>query len=265
MQIVEDEITYLECNPSGKNTLLLLHGFPDNAYIWSEIFDYFKKNATDFNCIAPFAPGTFKGQTYSLEKLRLHSYCNLISKIVGEKKNVVLIGHDMGGAYLKCLAYKIPQTKAMIYIDSLPFEIFLNRLKWPKQWIQSCYMLLFQIPIRPPKILSKHYFKLRSFMEYVTGTTNHTQLKMESETLNGLAFYRALSRDLFTKINLNGNISTTFLWGKGDRIISAPGNEELKKLNASLNYIGTGHWPMLSAPEQLAQKIIEIFRQNNKE
>ena len=107
---VENEQTTLECLRAGDGdtTLLFIHGWCINRDYWSQQIDFFKPN---YQVIAPDLPGFGKSVTHRKENT-METYGEDLAQLIDELelKNVILIGHSMGGNIMLEVALKRPNA-----------------------------------------------------------------------------------------------------------------------------------------------------------
>ena len=116
------EITYLK-EGKGAKTLLFLHGLSSNADAWSKNIEVLKENYT---CVAVDLPGHGKSSKPEVAYTPTF-FADIVSKFIKKKrlKNVVLVGHSMGGQASMKLALKHPDVvRKLVLIAPAGLEKF---------------------------------------------------------------------------------------------------------------------------------------------
>ena len=119
--------SYLLSEPTSapKDTIFLVHGFPDLSYGWRHQIPYFTE--LGYRVICPDMLGY--GQTssphaveeYTLKKLS-SDVNELARKYVGEKGQIILGGHDWGGALVWRVALWFPELIKGVFSICTPYH-----------------------------------------------------------------------------------------------------------------------------------------------
>ncbi|RME20578.1 MAG: alpha/beta fold hydrolase [Deltaproteobacteria bacterium] len=146
-----------EAGPVDGPPVVLLHGFPDCWITWR--FQLPALAAAGFRVIAPDLRGYGLSSRppavadYRVDAL-LQDLVALLDLAAGGRAHVV--GHDWGGALAWCLAMMHPATVDRLAILNAPHPgSFLRALRSPAQLRRSWYMLAFQVPVLPERILTR--------------------------------------------------------------------------------------------------------------
>ncbi|KAM0265202.1 hypothetical protein ACHAQJ_000355 [Trichoderma viride] len=119
--------SYILGEPQGPkvDTIVLVHGWPDMAFGWRCQIPYLM--SLGFQVVAPNLPG-FAG-TDAPQDLKEYSFKNvaadfaeLAREFVGEKGQIVLGGHDWGGAVIWRLAYYHPELIKAVFSVCTPLH-----------------------------------------------------------------------------------------------------------------------------------------------
>jgi pimeloyl-ACP methyl ester carboxylesterase len=141
----------LSCRASGdrgRQVLLFLHGFPEGAFVWDALLEYFSRPENGgYRCVAPNLRG-FERSSAPPEvsayrpKLLVQDIAALIAIETGGGQLAALVAHDWGGAVAWNLANQMPQLmKQLVIINSPHPGTFLRELKSsPAQQAASAYM-----------------------------------------------------------------------------------------------------------------------------
>ena len=63
----------VELKDNDRPILFCIHGFPDNAHVWSR---FLEEIGEDANYICPFAPGTRLGESFKRSDYSMNNYVN---------------------------------------------------------------------------------------------------------------------------------------------------------------------------------------------
>lgn len=129
---IDNKVEFLNSYPNLKNTknkekpiIFLIHGFGTDH----RCFRYLEHQIKNYNYYSFDLPGSAIGIKYSSNSLKISSMAKLIIKYIelNNLKNIVLIGHSMGGAICGIVASSIPKK-----INSLIMLSPLNKTSLPK-------------------------------------------------------------------------------------------------------------------------------------
>lgn len=141
----------LSCRAAGKRgrpVLVFLHGFPEAAFVWDELLEYFARPENGgYHCVAPNLRGFEQSSTPTdVSAYRpKHLVQDIAALIAAESPGgpiECLVAHDWGGAVAWNLANQQPQLIQRLAIVNSPHPgTFLRELKTnPKQQAASAYM-----------------------------------------------------------------------------------------------------------------------------
>ena len=140
--------------------MLFLHGFPEFWYSWRHQLRAF---ADDYYVVAPDMRGYNQSdkprgrRAYRLDVL-VEDVRALIEDLGYER--CVLVGHDWGGAVAWQFAYTYPEMLERLVVMNLPHPVrFYEGLSTLAQLRRSWYILFFQLPWLPEKVLSRRDFR----------------------------------------------------------------------------------------------------------
>lgn len=145
---------YLE---SGSGPLvLLIHGYPDNAYSWEHQIRFLSQQG--YRVIAPFTRG------YAPTKVDSNSFfdratlaLDMVSLLdnVSNGEDAYLVGQDWGAAISYGILGAFPERFKRAMIMAVPHPVEINRtLKTsPKHCVRSFHWFLYQLPLLPEFII----------------------------------------------------------------------------------------------------------------
>jgi len=100
----------------NSKTIVLVHGAWFDASGWDSVTPLLK--AKGFEVIAVNLPG-HGNDTTPFATINLQSYVDAVKNAIGDRTNVILVGHSMGGIVISQVAEAIPgQIKELIYLGA---------------------------------------------------------------------------------------------------------------------------------------------------
>jgi len=97
-------------------TIVLVHGAWSDASAWDLVTPALK--AKGYDVIVVNLPGHGKDNT-SFATITLQSYTDAVKKAIGNRKNILLVGHSMGGVVISQVAEEIPgQIRELVYLGA---------------------------------------------------------------------------------------------------------------------------------------------------
>ena len=103
-----------KANNKNSATIVLVHGAWSDATAWQAVLPLLK--AQGHEVIAVNLPGHGTDET-SFANISLQSYVDAVKNAIGDRKNVVLVGHSMAGLVISEVAEEIPgQIKELVYL-----------------------------------------------------------------------------------------------------------------------------------------------------
>jgi pimeloyl-ACP methyl ester carboxylesterase len=101
-------------NNKNSTTIVLVHGAWADATAWQAVTPLLK--AQGYEVIAVNLPGHGNDAT-SFANISLKSYVDVVKNAIGDRKNVILVGHSMAGLVISQVAEEIPgQIKELVYL-----------------------------------------------------------------------------------------------------------------------------------------------------
>jgi pimeloyl-ACP methyl ester carboxylesterase len=194
----------LSCRAAGQRgrpALVFLHGFPEAAFVWDELLEYF--GARGYRAVAPNLRGFEQSsQPQEVEQYRAkHIMMDIAALIAAEGSPLeCLIAHDWGGAIAWNIANQRPElTKRLMIVNSPHPGTFLRELqRSPKQQAASAYMN-FLIRDDAAKILAEDdyrrlfgFFRQHGGDKWLTDAVKQQYRDVWDASLQGgLNYYRA--------------------------------------------------------------------------
>lgn len=268
--------------PKDGELVLMLHGFPEFWYGFRHQINQLAE--AGYFVVVPDQRGYNKSdkpqevEAYTLNKLR--DDCEAFIDTFNREQAFV-IGHDWGGAVAWHLAATRPNRVKKLIAINIPHPADMPKmfLKQPTQVIRSAYMMFFQIPTVPEKVLATNRFQYLAKGLAITskeGAFAERDLKsyqsawMKPGAITGmLNWYRALLLQIkkgFKEIDLQVEVPTVILWGMQDQFLSKRLAKESAKRckNVKVVFISDAtHWVHHEQPEIINYLILTSL-QNEK-
>ena len=151
---------------AGRPLMVFLHGFPEAAFIWDELLEYFAQpEHGGYRCVAPNLRG-FEQSSSPTEvaaykaQLMIQDIQQLVATESADGKMATLVAHDWGGAFAWGYANAFPEQVGKLVIINSPHPgTFTRELRDnPAQQKASAYMNFLAQP-KAEELLSADDFK----------------------------------------------------------------------------------------------------------
>ncbi len=286
-QVLPHGIT-LSCRASGARDaplrVLLLHGFPEGAFVWDEVMQRVGGLA---RCVAP----NLRGYERSTAPAGIDAYRakHLVADIAALIDALgapidLLVAHDWGGAAAWSLAAQRPQSVRRLLIVNSPHPaIFLRELRDnPAQQAASAYMNFLCRPDAAARLADDDWARLWPFFTSMGGATWLNDALREQyralwrHGLEGpLNYYRAspLKPALTPADAIHGlafapefvtvRVPTTVLWGETDLALPPSLLDRLEAFVDPLDVhrvVGASHWIVHEQPALVASTIERLIK-----
>jgi len=257
-----------EGDPTGQ-PVLLLHGFPQSGASWDRVWPALAE--AGYRVMIPdqrgYSPGLrpARRSDYRLEEL--------VEDVVGLIDTPAhVVGHDWGAAVGWAVAIRRPELLRSLTAVSVPHPgAMAKALVTSRQALDSWYMLAFQLPLVPERLLlARDAALLRRVLlgtgldpastdEYVTRMREPGALTAALNWYRGLPFSRSPVRPVA--------VPTLYVWGERDFALNRKGAETtVDHVTGPYEFVslpGAGHWiPERHAPE-LLDPLLRHLRRNS--
>lgn len=255
--------------------VLLLHGFPEFWYSYRHQMQALAD--AGFRAIAPDLRGYNlsdkpKGASaYGVEKLA--DDVEGLLRALGHSR-VHLVGHDWGGYLAWYVAAHRPHLVSRLVILNGPHpKIMARELASPRQLAMSWYILFFQLPFLPEKLVAKR----ASLEKVLRGGDPAAQaafsdadidaytsaMQRPGATTAAINWYRAALRSPLRSLRMPKiQAPTLVLWGERDRFL---GLGQLRGLEREVSHLkvvrlpDAGHFVQQERPSEVSARIVEFF------
>lgn len=255
----------LSAGPEDGDPVVLLHGFPQFADIWSDLM--LSLAAAGFRTFAPDQ----RGYSTSARRSEIESYdvAHLASDVLGMADSLDvgsfhLIGHDWGGFLAWTLAAEHPdRVRTLSVLATAHVDAFLNAVREdPDQKARSQYIEFFKMPghVAESFLLADDAKRLRDVYQGKVSehqvSSNVRRLSEPRALTSVLNWYRALDLDMRVgKVR----VPTLYIWGNEDRSLgktAATGTAHFVDSPYQFEVLdGCGHWLLEEAPQKISTLI----------
>lgn len=282
------EHTYIETNgiklhvvqqgPEEGQLVILLHGFPEFWYGWSNQMSYLA--AKGFRVWAPDQRGyNLSDKPKKVNDYRMNQLSADVAGLIkaSGKEKVILVGHDWGGIVAWRVAREYPELLNKLMILNAPHELAMSNqlLTHPLQILKSSYIAFFQFRGLPEKIFGMSNWKVVEkalVSSSRKGTFNEEDLQnyrtawsQPGAMRSMINWYRALVSNYTSSDVPSRVIVPTFLiWGAKDQFLGP------ELANKSLEFCENGrgvllgeatHWVHHEEPERVNKLILDFIGQ----
>ena len=267
----------------GRARVLLLHGFPEAAFVWDEVMQRVAPHAV---CVAP----NLRGYVGSSAPADLSAYRakHLVADVVAAIEALgapldLLVAHDWGGALAWNLAAQRPDlVRRLLMINSPHPATFLRELRHnPQQQAASAYMSFLCRPDAARLLAEDDFRRLWPFLGEPAWLTPAVRDQYRQAWSNGgrgldgpLNYYRASplrpplsADDPLHRVELPDEavtvrVPTTLLWGERDKALLPALLEGLDRWVPQLRIERVpeaSHWIVHEQPGRVAELISALL------
>lgn len=268
------------CGPPGAPRVLLLHGFPEAAFVWDEVME---RLAAQVDCTAP----NLRGYAGSSAPAEIEAY--RARPLIGDLAALIellgapidlLVAHDWGGALAWGLAAQRPDLLKKLLIVNAPHPAtFLRELRDnPHQQQASAYMNFLCRPDAAALLAADDFGRLWPFFTnmgadaWLDEATRGSYRAVWRQGLEGpLNYYRASPLrpgDTVRTLALPAEavtvrVPTTVLWAEGDIALPPALLDGLDEFVPTLDVQrvpGATHWIVHEQPALVADTIRGLLK-----
>ena len=256
----------IDAGPADGPVVVLLHGFPESNTMYQPVIE--RLTAQGYRCLAPlqrgYCPGARPKRRRDYRDDELVGDVLTLIDISGAQR-VHLVGHDWGAAVAWYVAQRFPERLLTLTALSVPHPAaFLKAVATSRQALSSWYMLFFQLPWIPERLLlSKRaisgFIANRSAPELAEAEVNAIQqpgmLKAALHWYRGMPF--GSPRETAKKVT----VPTLYVWSDDDIALKEKG------ARLCADYVvadyrfevlqGASHWLLDEQPETVADLLLD--------
>lgn len=260
-------LSYLDSAPdaSERPVVLLLHGFPDEAVMWTPVIR--RLHAAGYRCIAPDTLGCGASQlgqqTRDYHARRIaDDRAALLDTLDIRQADVV--GHDWGAALAWLLAGYHPERVRRLVPISVGHPTAYARAEF-RQKLVGWYTLFFQLPgLSERLLLGEGRFSLRRvFASHPEMEAVLQRMRAQPARLTAaVRIYRASMVDVLFRKHPPVACDTLGIYSTGDRFLVA------SQMRRSSRWVQGrwqfeqwpgGHWVPLEQPERLCEALLAFL------
>ncbi len=239
-----------EIKKSSK-TIVLVHGAWFDASGWESVTPLLK--AKGYEVIAVNLPGHGTDNT-PFANVSLQTYVDAVKTAIGDRKNVVLVGHSMGGIVISQVAEAIPgQIKELIYLAAYLPKNGESLLSLAKQDADSHIGKYLQVDQNTGSASIAKDGIIDVFAADAPGQNDQSIINsFKAEPLAPLATPVTLTDANF------GGVKKIYIHTENDHAVSLAFQQLMvKNSNVSKEYtLASSHTPFISVPDKLAAVLI---------
>lgn len=247
--------------PADGRPLIALHGFPQTSSSWSGVAD--RLVAAGLRVLAPDQ----RGYSSAARPPEVSAY--RIDRLAGDVLALAdaagldrfdLLGHDWGGAVAWHLAARHPDRVATLSVASTPHPRAMQRAWRGSQALRSWYMLAFQLPWLPERVLGGPLGPRWLASSGAPDPQQMRHLLSDRATATGAVnWYRAMLR---RDVPGTGRISvpTLYVWSDRDVALGRRAAEGTAAyVDGDYTFVelaGVSHWIPDERPDDLASAVL---------
>jgi pimeloyl-ACP methyl ester carboxylesterase len=258
--------------------VVLLHGFPEFWFSWR--FQIPALAAAGFRVVAP----DMRGYNLSSRPVGVAAYDP--DRLAADVRDLIrergadrasLVAHDWGAGVAWLTAMNYPEVVERLAILNAPHpRRLLNGLRRPRQLAKSWYMLFFQLPWLPERLVrASGWRSFRYGFEHDARPGAFTPQDLgryvEAWSQPGAAtaminYYRAAFRQTPRRAEARIrpiHAPTLVIWGERDRYLGAelaePERADVPNLERVVRLPDASHWVQHDEPERVGQLLVEFF------
>lgn len=261
--------------------VVLLHGFPENGSAWRHQVTPLAN--AGFEVLVPDLRGyRFSDRAPGREAYRLSVLAEDVAAIARstDHAKITLVGHDWGGIIAWEFAGRYPDLLDRLVILNAPHLGLYRRKIWrSSQLVKSWYVMLFQLPAVPERLLAAGDFRV--LREMFRRTPAHRKAFTEADIeayvagfrspgalTAALNFYRA---NLFSGGSSVGRQSVTqaetlIIWGERDPALSVKLLDGIDRVapQARIHRLPrVGHWVQNEAPDEVNEVLLRFLQEGS--
>lgn len=279
-ELAEVRLHYVEAGAGPM--VVLLHGFPETWRCWRHQFEPLVE--AGYRVVAPDLRGyNLSDRPKEVSAYRLPRLSRDVAELIealGQEDGApaaMVAGHDWGALVAWAVAMWEPQCLERLAILNVPHPAAFRRsLTMPRQWLRSYYVLAFQLPWLPEKILGlgDGWLARRSMrrdavreeaFDEETMAHHREAFSRPGAWRGAINYYRALARHGVGAPMRTIEAPVLVIWGEKDAYLGpelaepprrwVPRQEVVRIPDAS-------HWVNADAPERVNALLLEHLAQS---
>lgn len=256
-----------EDGPSDGEPVVLLHGFPQRSNCWNAVVPPLA--AAGYHVIRMdqrgYSPGARPSGRRAYRTTEVVADAAALVDHYGGSAHVV--GHDWGAAVAWALAAERPEAVRSLTAVSVPHPAaFIRALVTSAQAVRSWYMLFFQLPWLPERILRSQFERIMRMSGQSADAARRDAAGFdEPGALTGaLHWYRAIPLVDPRRQTAPVQAPTLFVWSDGDIAITRRGVDNTPRyVRGPYQFValhGVSHWIPDEVPDRLADLLLNHLK-----
>jgi pimeloyl-ACP methyl ester carboxylesterase len=261
----------IDAGPADGQVVVLLHGFPEIHTMYRPVID--RLSAEGYRCLAPLQRGYSAGARP--KRRRDYRADDLVGDVlrlidVSGAERVHLVGHDWGAAVAWYVAQRAPERLHTLTALSVPHPAaFVKAVATSRQALSSWYMLFFQLPWLPERLLLTD----RAVAGFIASKPSERADLAEAEMAlmrepgaltAALNWYRAMAFGDPRAIVQKVSVPTLYLWTDDDIALKEKG----ARLCADYvvgeyryeEFAGVSHWVVDERPDEVTDLLLDWLK-----
>lgn len=246
--------------PVDGPVVVLLHGFPQDRSTWDAVVPHLSAAGLRTLALeqrgygpnnAPPSPARYGLDTLAGDVLAMLDAAGV--------ETAHVVGHDWGAGVAWQLAGTSDRILTMTSLSTPHPAALVRSFVRSTQGLSSYYMLLFQVPRLPERLVARRLRRLfRSTGLSSSDATRYADRFAEPTDLTGpMNWYRAMVRQRTR--TPRARVPTTYVWGRQDFAlgsVAARGTADFVRSDYRFVELEAGHWLPETAPDIVAQEIV---------
>lgn len=276
------DLHYVTAGDPADEAVVLLHGFPECWWAWRHHVDPL---ADEFRVIVPDMRGyNLSDSPDGVEHYRFESLTRDVAGLVRAEghESAHVVGHDWGGVVAFGVGLQHPDLLDKLVVLNAPYPGAFRAQYTPRQLLRSWYVVFFQLPWVPERLLAARDFALleRLFRTAPAVPNAYTdedvrrykQAWAQPGSLGAMIdYYRAFGDEARQRILAGGGggggggdstgdirAETLLLWGERDRALGPQVPRAIARTvdDVSVEYYPEAtHWLHAEFPERTAEDV----------
>jgi pimeloyl-ACP methyl ester carboxylesterase len=256
----------IDAGPADGPVVVLLHGFPELNTMWQPVIE--RLTGQGYRCLAPlqrgYSPGARPKRRRDYRAEELVADITALIDASGAQR-VHLVGHDWGAAVAWYVAQRFPERLRTLTALSVPHPgAFVKAVATSRQALASWYMLFFQLPWLPERLL----LSKRVMSEFVASRSAPELARVEVETIcqpgaltAALNWYRAMPFNKPREMSAKVTVPTMYVWSDEDVALKEKGARLCADYVAAEYRLevltGVSHWLLDDRPDTVADLLAD--------
>jgi pimeloyl-ACP methyl ester carboxylesterase len=259
----------IDAGPPDGDGVILLHGFPETSASWSAVSPAL--TAAGLRVLAPDQRGYSPGARPTGR--RAYAMGELVADVIALADRAGLdqfdvVGHDWGGAVAWSLATMHPDRLRTLTSLSTPHpEAMLRAMVSSTQLLHSWYMLMFQLPRVPERmLLARDGLAFKRSMGQAGLAADaveryYQHLRQPGALTAALNWYRALPFSATDRQRTPITVPTMYVWSTNDVALGRAAAERTARYVSGPYRFevldGVSHWIPEEVPDEIARLLLD--------